>query len=178
MNRIFLFIKTVFVYLELKIRYRKRINISLINSIRGGIHVELQENSSLDIGKFLMSRGPLYLKCTKGAQINIGERVFFNNNCSVTSAASITIGAHCMFANNAVIVDHDHKVINQQLTGNLVFSPVVIGNNVWVGANATILKGVHIGNGAIIAAGAVVNRDVPAHTIVAGVPAKVIRKLE
>ena len=57
-------------------------------------------------------------------------------------------------------------------------APIVVGNNVWIGSHATILKGVTIGDGAIVAAGAVVTKDVPANTIVGGVPAKPIRKIE
>lgn len=121
-----------------------------------------------------MSRGPLYIKCTEGADIKIGSRCFFNNNCSITASDKITIGNHCMFANNLVIVDHDHKIKNSMVTGDLISKPVTIENNVWCGANVTILKGVTIGNGAIIAAGAVVTKNVAARTVVAGVPAKQI----
>ena len=82
-----------------------------------------------------------------------------------------------MFANNLVIVDHDHKYSSSGITGELVSNEINIGNNVWCGANVTILKGVHIGDGAVIAAGAVVNRDVPAHTVVGGVPARVLKEI-
>ena len=122
-----------------------------------------------------MSRGPLYLKCTEGGHIEIGERTFFNNNCSITAAKNIKIGSHCMFANNLVIVDHDHKYSSSGITGELVSNEINIGNNVWCGANVTILKGVHIGDGAVIAAGAVVNRDVPAHTVVGGYPPQTMK---
>lgn len=71
-----------------------------------------------------------------------------------------------MLANNLVIVDHDHKCPSSGITGGLVSNEINIGNNVWCGANATILKGVHIGDGAVIATGTVVNKDVPAHTVI------------
>nr|WP_308623742.1 acyltransferase [uncultured Eisenbergiella sp.] len=79
-----------------------------------------------------------------------------------------------MFANNLVIVDHDHSIENGAVSENLLSEPITIGDNVWIGANVTILKGVTIGNGSIIAAGAVVNKDIPAHSIFAGAPAKCI----
>ena len=82
----------------------------VINSIRGSLHLEMLKDSSLSIGDFLMSRGPLYIKCMEGAQLDIGDNVFFNHNCSITTAKRISIGSNCMIANNVVIVDHNHVV--------------------------------------------------------------------
>lgn len=149
-----------------------------INSIKGRIRIEIFLGGKVNIGKFLMTRGPMYIKCTEGANLQIGNNCFFNHNCSITCAEKIIIGDNCMFANNLVIVDHDHAIKDGMISGNLKTKQVIIGNNVWVGANCAILKGVSIGNGAIIAAGAVVTGDVPEYTIVAGVPAKVIKNLD
>lgn len=76
---------------------------------------------------------------------------------------------------NVVIVDHDHFVDKKGVHGNLITAPVNIEDHVWIGANVTITKGVNIGEGAVVAAGAVVTHDVPAHTIVGGLPARVIK---
>lgn len=122
-----------------------------------------------------MSRGPLYLKSVDGGKITIGENVFFNHNCSLTCAGSIEIGNHCMFANNLVIIDHDHEIGKDGVTGTLASKAIIIEDRVWCGANVTITKGIHIGTGAVIGAGAVVVNDVEAHSIVAGVPAKKIK---
>ena len=74
---------------------------------------------------------------------------------------------------NVIIRDSD----NHQITGgNSMFAPVIIKDNAWIGMSAIILKGVTVGEGAIVAAGSVVTKDVPPHTIVAGVPARVIKK--
>ena len=146
-----------------------------VNSIRGALKVEIISGGHIEIGRFLMSRGPLYLKSVNSGKLKIGENVFFNHNCSITCSENITIGNHCMFANNLVIVDHDHEVGKEGVTGALISKPVVIEDRVWCGANVTITKGVHIGTGAIIAAGAVVTKDVPEKSIVARVPARIIR---
>lgn len=175
-GKTYMCIKSVCIYMKYKILYGRRIDFYKINSIRGNLLIELHKDAKCSIGKFLMSRGPLYIKCTDGASVKIGNRCFFNNNCSITAAKNIKIGDHCMFANNFVVVDHDHKVIQEVITGELVSKPVVIGNNVWCGANVTVLKGVTIGDNAIIAANAVVTKDVPAKSIVAGVPAKKLKE--
>ena len=123
-----------------------------------------------------MTAGPFYAKCLENSKLKIGNRCFFNHNCSITCAEKIEIGDNCLFANNIVIVDHDHKLDEKGLAqGELTTSSVKIDDGVWCGSNSVILRGVHIGKGAVVAAGAVVNRDVPAHTLVAGVPAKIIR---
>lgn len=145
------------------------------NAIRGAFKVEVLDNGHIKIGNFIMTRGPLYLKAVNDGKLSIGDNVFFNHNCSITCSESITIGSHCMFANNLVIIDHDHKIDERGVTGALVSKPIVIEDRVWCGANVTITKGVHIGTGAVIAAGAVVTKDVPERAVVAGVPGKIIR---
>lgn len=157
-----------------KIHTRRKFHATWINAIRGPFKLEITGTGCIEVGKFLMSRGPLYLKSVSDGKLLIGDNVFFNHNCSITCSESITIGNHCMFANNLVIVDHDHEIGECGVTGALVSKPIVIEDRVWCGANVTIIKGVHIGAGAVIAAGAVVTRDVPERAVVAGVPGKVI----
>ena len=157
-----------------KVCTRGKVQAAWVNSIRGAFKTEIIGDGCIAIGHFLMSRGPLYLKSVNGGKLTIGEDVFFNHNCSITCAEKITIGNHCMFANNLVIVDHDHIVGVEGVTGELIAKPVIIEDRVWCGANVTITKGVHIGTGAVIAAGAVVTRDVQEKTGVAGVPARKI----
>ena len=85
----------------------------------------------------------------------------------------IEVGNQVLISENVIIRDSDnHQIIG----GNKMSAPIIIKDNVWIGMSAIILKGVTIGEGAIVAAGAVVTRDVPAHAIVAGVPAKVIKE--
>ena len=149
-----------------------------MNSIKGKFLVELLPKSSLQVGSFLMSAGPCYIKCTERAQCKIENRVFMNHNCSITCVEEITIGDACNIANNVVIVDHDHRLGKNDVEDGLESTPVHIGKNVWIGANAVILRGVSIGDGAIIAAGAVVNHDILAYEVWGGIPAKKIRELK
>ena len=125
-----------------------------------------------------MTQGPLYIKCIEDSNLEIGNNVFFNHNCSITCMKKITIGDQCNIANNVVIVDHDHRYDKNGVVNGYSCAPIQIGKNVWIGSNVVILKGVKIGDGAIIAAGAVVNKDIPSKEIWGGVPAVKIRRLE
>lgn len=111
-----------------------------------------------------------------GKNIIVGKNVFFNSGCRLQDHGGIFIGDNVLFGHNVVLatLDHDLDPAKRDL---LHCAPIRIGNDVWVGANATITKGVTIGDGAVIAAGAVVTRDVSPRTAVGGVPAKVIREI-
>ena len=172
MKKVIIGCKSVFTYMKYKILYGSRIQMAKINSLKGRIEIDLFSDAKCRIGNFLMTAGPFYIKCTDKAEITIGDNCFFNHNCSLTAAENIVIGNQCMFANNFVVVDHDHDRKDGKILKELVSAPVKIGNNVWCGANVTVLKGVTIGDGAVIAAGSVVNRDVAAYSVVAGVPAR------
>jgi acetyltransferase-like isoleucine patch superfamily enzyme len=112
-----------------------------------------------------------------GKNITIGENVFINEGCSFQDQGGITIGNNCLIGHNVVIATLNHEE-DPEHRGDLHAKPVIIGNQVWIGANATILPGITIGDGAIVAAGAVVTKDVPTRMVVAGVPAKIIKKVD
>jgi acetyltransferase-like isoleucine patch superfamily enzyme len=111
-----------------------------------------------------------------GKNISIGKNVFFNTGCSFQDRGGITIGDGTMIGMNVTIATLNHGLSLD--TRNTTYpSPVNIGDNVWIGSNATILPGVTIGDNSVVAAGAVVTKDVPENTVVAGVPAKVVKKI-
>lgn len=112
-----------------------------------------------------------------GLNITIGKTVFIGHQCSFTGHAPIDIGDEVLIAHNVNLVTAGHPVEPGQRRDYITAAPITIGNNVWIGAAATILPGVHVGAGAVVAAGAVVSRDVAPATLVAGVPARVIRHL-
>lgn len=148
----------------------------VVNSLKGNFVVSIPDVGKITIGEFLMCAGPAYLKAERGGEIVIGNRVFLNHNFSATAMDKIVIGNNCNVANNCVIVDHDHAIIDgSPSSSEYTIESVHIGNRVWIGANVTILKGVTIGDDAVIAAGAVVTHDVKAGTLVAGVPARTIQ---
>jgi acetyltransferase-like isoleucine patch superfamily enzyme len=111
-----------------------------------------------------------------GKNITIGKNVFINSGCRFQDQGGITIGDDCLIGHNAVMATLNHGIEPDKRKDHY-HAPIVLGKNVWVGANATILAGVSIGDNSIIAAGAVVNKNVPSNTIVGGVPAKVIKTI-
>ena len=141
----------------------------LKNGVQGKIYCG--KNSTLEIGA---------VTAYSGSRIGVEENAklvyksgFMNYNVTISCFDQIEIGENVIISENTIIRDSDnHEIVRE---GYEMSKPIKIGNHVWIGVNATILKGVTIGDGAIIAAGAVVTNDVPAHTLVGGVPAKIIR---
>lgn len=140
--------------------------------------MQLKRSSSLKIGSFLMTTGPIYIKGTENSEITIGNHCFFNHNVSLTCDKKIEIGDECNIANNVVIVDHDHKMKKSGIDGSLNSEPVKIGNKVWLGANTIITKGVTIGDGSVVAAGGVAVSNIPPHFLYGGLPAKKIKEIK
>lgn len=108
-------------------------------------------------------------------QITFGKHVFINHNFTAMSIGGIEFGDNVQIGPHVTIVTDNHDFRNRYV---LRCSKVVIGNNVWIGAGASIMPGVHIGDNAVIAGGAVVTKDVPAGAVAGGNPAKIIRMLE
>ena len=117
----------------------------------------------------------------KNSLISIGSGTKINNNfVIIASKASIFIGEKCLVGTNVEIINSDFHNIEPEKRhsgGGGLSQEVKVGNNVWIGNSVKILKGVTIGDNSVIAAGAIVTKDVPSNTIVAGNPAKEIRKI-
>lgn len=112
-----------------------------------------------------------------GKNISIGKNVFINSGCHFQDQGGIEIGDGCLIGHNVVLATINHDLYPENNRVNH-YAPIKLGKSVWVGSNATILSGVTVGDWAVVAAGAVITRDVPPLTIVGGVPAKVIRTIE
>lgn len=116
------------------------------------------------------------LSAGPGAVLRLGAGTFVNTGTSISARARVDIGRNCQIANHVVIMDSDfHGLVDRDRPEPP--APIVVGDDVWIAVRATVLKGVTIGRGAVVAAGSVVVRDVPADTLVAGVPARVVRRL-
>ena len=117
-------------------------------------------------------------------RLSIGEGTFVGHNCTFAIADSVQIGRRCLLSTDVCFRDYDGHPINaaDRAAGlhadNDAVLPIQIGDNVWIGMRAIILKGVTIGNNSIVGAGAVVTKDVPANAVVAGNPAKLVKHLD
>jgi acetyltransferase-like isoleucine patch superfamily enzyme len=119
---------------------------------------------------------PVY--CDHGVNIRVGRNVFINQRCQLNDIGGIEIGDDVMIGPGVNLITSGHPVDPASRFDGITAAPIRIENNVWIGAGATVLQGVTIGENSVIAAGAVVTHDVPPNTLAAGVPAKVIRTLQ
>lgn len=138
------------------------------------LHTLMEQLTDRNIPKSFCLFPPFYTDC--GMNITIGENVFINMCCKSQDQGGITIGDGAMIGHNVMMATINHAKEPDRRSDNLP-TPIRIGRNAWIGANATILPGVTIGDNAIVAAGAVVTKDVPANTVVGGVPAKFIKNI-
>ena len=117
--------------------------------------------------------------CDNGKNIHIGNDVLTNYNLAILDIMPVHIGNHVMIGPNTTITTVGHPLSPKERREHIgIAKPVTIGNDVWIGANVVILPGVNIGNNVVVAAGAVVTKDVPDNCLVGGVPAKRIKDLE
>lgn len=112
-----------------------------------------------------------------GKNITVGEGVFVNACCHFQDHGGVTIGNGCQIGHNVIFATLNHELAPERRKKTYP-APIVLGRNVWVGSNTTILQGVTIGDNAVVAAGSVVTKDVAANTVVGGVPAQFIKRIE
>ncbi|MBQ0887583.1 sugar O-acetyltransferase [Streptomyces sp. RM72] len=112
-----------------------------------------------------------------GVNIRVGRNVFVNQGCRFNDVGGIEVDDDVMLGPDVSLITSGHPLDPARRRTGITSAPIRIGRNVWIGASAVILQGVTIGADAVVAAGAVVTRDVPARTVVAGVPATVIKEI-
>ncbi len=139
-----------------------------------GIRAVVKELLGTSDGAFI--NPPFF--CDYGNHIHVGKNFFANYNCMIIDVAPVRIGDNCQMAPNVAIYTAGHPV--HPAARNTLYEygiEVTIGNNVWIGGNTVILPGVHIGDNTVIGAGSVVTKDIPAWSVAAGNPCRVIRKI-
>jgi acetyltransferase-like isoleucine patch superfamily enzyme len=139
----------------------------------GRVTVSKARHAKLIIGDHvILHRNTGFYLDSGEAVIEIGDHTFLNRRTEIMCKKHVKIGSHCAISWDVSIMDTDyHRIGDANPT-----RPTIIGDHVWIGNKSIILKGVTIGTGAVVAAGSVVTRDVPAHTLVAGVPAVPIKQ--
>ena len=130
-------------------------------------HVLIRHDKSFccDIGDGLAARRNVILNISNGGTIRLGKNVFINDNVSINSQEKIYIGDNVIIGQGVMMFDHDHDYKSFNFRSEFKKAPITIGTGCWIGAGAIILKGSNIGNNCVIAAGTIVNRDIPDNTM-------------
>jgi acetyltransferase-like isoleucine patch superfamily enzyme len=149
--------------------------------VHGNVLEALREGR-LEVGEGVLLEPNVWLTAPEGARIRIGAGSFLNIAVMVAAVDLVEIGEHCMFANGCFVTDGNHRFDDPDKPvpwqGFSSKGPTRVGSNVWCGANVVVASGVTIGERCVIGANSVVTEDIPAFSIAAGAPARVIRKVE
>ena len=130
-------------------------------------HIEISPTSSIELGTDVTFRSFVSLEVSNNAKLILGNRVFFNDHCTIRCGKEIEIGKDTMFGDGVRIFDHNHKYSNYHIEKiQFKADKITIGKNCWIGTNVVILKGVTIGDNVIIGANALIYKDIPANSVV------------
>jgi acetyltransferase-like isoleucine patch superfamily enzyme len=145
-----------------------------------GLELEISHNARVDFGRFVWIGDGTKVRCHEG-RVEIGAKTVMGQECTISAYQHVRIGEQCVIADRAMFIDFDHGVVEVERPirqQGIYKRDVVVGSNVWIGYGACILRGVSVGDNAIVGTNSVVTKDVPANAVVAGIPARVIRMRE
>lgn len=149
------------IYIVKNIAFKKNIPFAIIKSC----DLEFSRESDIKIDGSIYCSPGCSIRVRKNGRLHIGKDCFFNNNCVLTSRQSIQIGDNVIFGPNVVIFDHDHDFCSSNMREKYISEPIIIEDNVWVGANSIILRGAHIKEGTVIGAGCIVKGTVDSNVV-------------
>jgi acetyltransferase-like isoleucine patch superfamily enzyme len=145
-----------------------------------GLELQIAPRGRVEFGRFVWIGDRTKIRCHEGV-VEIGEKTVMGQECTISAYQRVRIGEQCVIADRAMFIDFDHGVVEVErpirLQG-IYKRDLVVGSNVWIGYGACILRGVRVGDNAIVGTNSVVTKDVPANAVVAGIPARVIRMRE
>ncbi|MDP9189200.1 MAG: acyltransferase [Actinomycetota bacterium] len=145
-----------------------------------GLQIQIANKAEVRFGRFCWIGDGTKIRSHEGV-VEIGAKTVVGQECTISSFRQVKIGEQCVIADRAMFIDFDHGVVEVERPIRLqgIYSrPVEIGANVWVGYNACFLRGIRVGDNAIVGTNSVVTKDLPANAVAAGVPARVIRMRE
>ena len=171
---------TKFIIKRVKLYYFRmrylRVSFGSKCDIRKNFKLEMGPSAHVQFGSGCVVDQDMTIECN--GSLRVGDRTIFGHHCTLAIRDSIEMGQDCLIAEMVSIRDHDHKFDRPDIPTReqgIISAPVRIGRNVWLGSKVTVLKGVSIGDNAVIGANAVVAEDIPANAVAVGVPARVIR---
>ncbi len=167
-------------YLLLKLRFGKRLQTDGICFVCPGVQLEIGSEATLRIGRWAWLGHGTKIRIHEG-EVCIGAKTVIGQECTISAFQHVSIGRECIVADRVMLIDFDHGAVEVErpirLQG-IYKRDVRVGHNVWMGYGACVLRGVSIGDNAIVGTSAVITKNVPANAVVAGSPARVIRMRE
>jgi acetyltransferase-like isoleucine patch superfamily enzyme len=167
-------------FLFLKLRHGKRLRTDGICFICPGVQLEIGRHATLRIGRWAWLGHNTKIRVHEG-EVSIGAKTVMGQECTISAFQHVCIGRECIVADRVMLIDFDHGVVEVErpirLQG-IYKRDVRVGHNVWLGYSACILRGVTVGDNAIVGTSSVVTKEVPANAVVAGSPARIIRMRE
>jgi acetyltransferase-like isoleucine patch superfamily enzyme len=164
----------------LKARWRGRLQTDGVAFVCPGVKFEIGRNARVVLGRWSWIGHGCKLRAHEG-EVLIGAKTVLGQECTISAYQHVAIGRECIVADRVMLIDFDHGVVEVErpirLQG-IYKRDVDVGHNVWIGYGACILRGVRVGDNAVIGTSAVVTKDVPANAVVGGVPARVLRMRE
>jgi len=145
-----------------------------------GLELKIEPRGQVRFGRFTWVGDGTKIRCHEGL-VEIGAKTVMGQECTISAYQHVRIGEQCVIADRAMFIDFDHGVVEVERPVRLqgIYKrDVEVGNNVWVGYGACILRGVSVGDNSVIGTNAVVTKDVPANAVVGGIPARIIRMRE
>jgi len=157
--------------------FSRRLEADGIAFIGPRVTIQIGRGGRIELGRWSWLGHGTKIRCHEGV-VRIGAKTVLGQECTISAYQHVSIGRECVIADRVMLIDFDHGVVEVdrpiRLQG-IYKRDVRVGNNVWIGYGACILRGVTIGDNAIIGTSAVVTKDVPANAVVAGMPARVVR---
>jgi acetyltransferase-like isoleucine patch superfamily enzyme len=143
-----------------------------------GLELQISKRGTIRFGRLTWIGDGTKIRCHEG-EVEIGAKTVIGQEVTISAYKRVRIGEQCVIADRAMFIDFDHGVteVERPIREQGIYKrEVVIGSNCWIGYGASFLRGVTVGDNSIVGTYAVVTKDVPANSVVAGIPAKVIRK--
>ena len=141
------------------------------------LELQISPRGEIRFGRFVWVGDGTKIRCHEG-EVEIGQKTVLGQECTISAYQHVSIGRECVIADRVMLIDFDHGMVEVdrpiRLQG-IYKRDVRVGHNVWIGYGACILRGVTVGDNAVIGTNSVVTKDVPANAVVGGVPARVLR---
>jgi acetyltransferase-like isoleucine patch superfamily enzyme len=161
----------------LKVRFRGRLRTDGPAFVGPGVTFEIGRDACVHLGRWSWIGHGCKIRAHEG-EVRIGAKTVLGQECTISAYQHVSIGRECIVADRVMLIDFDHGVVEAERPireQGIYKRDVRVGHNVWVGYGACFLRGVTVGDNCVVGTYAVVNRDVPANAVVAGVPARVLR---